>query len=99
MHYLGRSRQTFAEGEQKASLQRRGRNSKNNPGPVWGPCAWWTTCRGEMRNVCSIRLVAGDGGLNTEVGLGLSIDHSVADPVRAVLEVKDQEISLTHTHI
>lgn len=39
---------------------------------------------GEMRNVCSIRLVAGDGGLNTEVGLGLSIDHSVADPFRAV---------------
>ena len=53
---------------------------------------------GEMRNVCSIRPVAGDGGLNTEVGLGLSIDHSVADPVRAALEVKDQEISLTHTH-
>lgn len=53
---------------------------------------------GGMRNVWSIRMVAGDGGLNTEVGLGLSIDHSVADPVRAVPEVKDQEISLTaHT--
>ena len=55
----------------------------------------------EMRNVCGIRMVAGDGGLNTEVGLELSIDHSVADPVRAVPGVKDQEISLTaraHTH-
>lgn len=30
---------------------------------------------GEMRNVCSIRPVAGDGGLNTEVGLGLSIEQ------------------------
>lgn len=57
--------------------------------------------RGEMRSVCSIRMVSGNGGLNTEVGLGLSIDHSVADPVRAVAGVKDQEITLrkhTHTH-
>lgn len=54
---------------------------------------------GEMRNVCSIRMVAGSPGLNTEVGLRLSIDHSVADPVRAVPGVKDQEISLTaHTY-
>lgn len=53
-----------------------------------------------MRNACSIRMVAGDGGLNTEAGLGLSMDHSEADPVRAVAEVKDQEITLTaHTHI
>lgn len=53
---------------------------------------------GEMRNVCSIRRMAGDGGLNTEVGLRLSIDRSVADPVRAVLRVKDQEIRLAaHT--
>lgn len=36
----------------------------------------------------------------TEVGLRPSIDHSVADPVKAVTEVKYQEISLplTHTH-
>lgn len=54
---------------------------------------------GEMRNVCSVRMVAGNRGLNTEVGLQLSIDHSVADRVRAVLGVKDQEISLVaHTH-
>ena len=47
-----------------------------------------------------------DGGrrwrLNTEVGLRPSIDHSVADPVKAVTEVKYQEISLplshSHTH-
>lgn len=52
-----------------------------------------------MRSVCSIRMVSGNGGLNTEVGLRLSIDHSVADPVRAVAGVKDQEITLRkHTH-
>lgn len=38
--------------------------------PVCGPHVG-----GEMRNVCSIRPVAGDGGLNTEVGLGLSIEQ------------------------
>lgn len=47
-------------------------------------------------------MAAGDGGSNTEVGLRPSIDHSVADPVKAVTEVKYQEISLplayTHTH-
>lgn len=43
-------------------------------------------------------MVAGDGGLDTEVGLELSIQHSVADPVRAAVGVKDQEIRLTHTH-
>jgi len=37
--------------------------------------------------------------LNTEVGLGLSIDLTVADPVRAVPEVKDQEISHTHADL
>lgn len=36
--------------------------------------------------------------MNTEVGLRRSIDHSVADPVKAVAGVKDQEISHTHTH-
>lgn len=41
-------------------------------------------------------MVAGDGGLDTEVGLELSIQHSVADPVRAVVGVKEQEIRLTH---
>ena len=50
---------------------------KTTPVPVRGPHV-----RGEMRNVCSIRMVAGCGGWNTEVGLGLSIDPSVADPVR-----------------
>lgn len=75
----------------------KGCNSKNNLGP-----RAQATCRGgEMRSVCGIRMVSGNGGLNTEVGLGLSIDHSVADPVRAVAGVKDQEITLrkhTHTH-
>lgn len=37
--------------------------------------------------------------LNTVVGLGLSIDLTVADPVRAVPEVKDQEISHTHADL
>lgn len=42
----------------------------------------------------------GGGGLKTEVGLRSSIDRSVADPVKAVTGVKDQEISLplSHTH-
>ncbi len=71
-----------------------GRNSKNNSG---SQCV--DHMSGEMRSVCCIRMVAGDGGLNTEVGLGLSIEHSVSDPVRAEAEVKDQEISLTaYTH-
>lgn len=51
--------------------------------PVCGPHV------GGTRSVCSIRAVAGDGGLKAEVGLGLSIDHSVPDPVRAAPGVKD----------
>lgn len=46
----------------------------------------------------SIRVEAGGRGLNTEVGLRPSIDHSVADPVKAVTGVKDQYISLPLTH-
>lgn len=57
-----------------------------------GPCAW-----SETKNGCSIRTVAGDGGLNTEVGLGSSIDRSVADPVRAAGGLETRK-SLTHTH-
>lgn len=40
----------------------------------------------------------GGGGLKTEVGLRSSIDRSVADPVKAVTGVKDQEISLPLSH-
>lgn len=58
-----------------------------------GPCV-----RTETKNGCSIRTVAGDGGWNTEVGLGSSIDNSVADPVRAAAGVRDQEVTHTHTH-
>lgn len=35
-----------------------------------------------------IRTVTGEGGLNTEVGLRPSTDHSVADPVKAVTGLK-----------